>query len=206
MLRYIKRKIYNVIVENLSIYAGMIKAAIHRAEIKEIESQNFIHGKFSISPNVSFYGTEYMNIGAGFFARPCTRIECISKYNGCDYAPKLIIGRNVYFHNNCHVGCINKIQIGDEVLVGSNVLITDHSHGVMSDTDKDVPWRLRELDSKGPVVIGSNVWICENVCILPNVTIGEGSVIAANSVVTHDIPPYSMAAGNPAKVIKSLLS
>ena len=88
---YLKSKIYNGIVKFLTRYAGMIKAAIHQSEIKEIERQNFIHGKFSISPNVSFYGTEYMSIGDGFFARPCTRIECISKYNGCEYKPELII-------------------------------------------------------------------------------------------------------------------
>ncbi len=67
-----------------------------------------------------------------------------------------------------------------------------------------IPPIKRQLYSKGPVRICRNVWLGEKVTILPNVTVGEGSVIGANSVVTHDIPPYSIAVGNPARVIRSV--
>lgn len=62
----------------------------------------------------------------------------------------------------------------------------------------------RPLYSKGAVHIGNNVWIGQNACIMPGVTIADGAIIAANSVVTHDIPAYSVAAGAPAKVIKHI--
>ncbi len=58
--------------------------------------------------------------------------------------------------------------------------------------------------SKGPVVIGNNVWLGNNVCVMPGVTIGDGAIIGANSVVTHDVPAYAVAAGVPAKIIKQL--
>jgi acetyltransferase-like isoleucine patch superfamily enzyme len=67
-----------------------------------------------------------------------------------------------------------------------------------------IPPTQRSLFSKGPVKIGNNVWLGNNVCVMPGVTIGDGAIIGANAVVTHDIPPYSVAGGIPAKVIKQL--
>ena len=61
----------------------------------------------------------------------------------------------------------------------------------------------RPITSKGPVVIGNNVWIGDKATILPGVTIGDGAVIAANAVVTKDVPAYSVVGGNPARVIKN---
>ena len=62
----------------------------------------------------------------------------------------------------------------------------------------------RKLLSKGPIYIGENSWIGENACIMPNVSIGKGCIIGANSVVTHNIPDYSVAVGCPAKVVKTI--
>ena len=60
----------------------------------------------------------------------------------------------------------------------------------------------RPIISKGPVSIGKNVWIGDKATILPNVSIGDGAIIAANAVITKDVPPYSVAGGNPAKIIR----
>lgn len=82
--------------------------------------------------------------------------------------------------------------------------ITDNGHG---DTDYETLQQVpinRRLHSKGDVTIGNNVWIGDKATILPAVTIGDGAVIAANSVVTKDVPAYSVVAGNPAKVIKQV--
>ena len=88
--------------------------------------------------------------------------------------------------------------------MASFVYISDHAHGDDRFLDLDTPPLRRPLFSKGPVHICRNVWLGERVCVLPGVTIGEGSVIGAGSIVTHDIPPFSIAAGAPARVIKTI--
>lgn len=93
---------------------------------------------------------------------------------------------------------------GDNLLTGLWVTITDNSHGKTDYNTLQQPPLMRMVTSKGPVIIGSNVWIGDKATILPNVTIGDGAVIAANSVVTKDVPVYSVVAGNPAKVVKQV--
>jgi acetyltransferase-like isoleucine patch superfamily enzyme len=117
---------------------------------------------------------------------------------------KIVFGDNINISDWTHIAALDSVVIESGCLIGSRVLITDHSHGSTSDlrTDFHFPPNQRPLLSKGPVQIGKNVWIGDGVVILPNVNIGEGSVIAANSVVNKDIPPYSVVAGAPAKVIK----
>lgn len=116
--------------------------------------------------------------------------------------PMLTIGSNCTLGAYNHITCANRVTIGDSLLTGKWVTITDNSHG---ETDKDTlgmrPQK-RPVTSKGPVIIGNNVWIGDKATILPGVTIGDGAVIAANAVVTKDVPPYSVVGGNPAKVIK----
>ena len=81
-------------------------------------------------------------------------------------------------------------------------MISDNSHGESIVSMLNINPQDRPLFSKGKVVIGNNVWLCNNVCVLSNVTIGNGVIVAANSVVTHDIPDNCIAAGVPAKIIK----
>lgn len=130
------------------------------------------------------------------------RLECWDTYKNYHYSPLLEIGHNVCFNFRCHIGVINHIKIGNNVLIGSNVLITDHSHGSTNLSSLQLHPIDRKLISKGPVVIHDDVWIGENVSILPGTTIGQGAIIGANAVVTHDVPPYSIAIGNPATIIK----
>lgn len=162
------------------------------------------HRELFVEYPVSLCGGRYMKIGNNFRACANLRLECIDGWNGELFSPKLTIGNNVTLHYRCHIGCINSIVIGNNVLMGSNVFITDHSHGTLEATSKDISWIRRPLLSKGGVVIKDDVWIGENVTILPGVTIGEGSIVGANSVVTHSVPPYSIAAGNPAKVVRQI--
>lgn len=165
-----------------------------------------IGAKGSLFLQQPFYvrGHKYIQIGEHFFADASFRIECWDYYMGHSYKPSIIIGENVCFNYRCHIGAIEKICIGNNVLVGSQVLITDHSHGELTEKDLLISPAKRKLYSKGPVIIGDNVWIGEGVCILPNVTIGNNCVIGANSVVTKNVPPFSIVGGNPAKVIRSI--
>ena len=97
-----------------------------------------------------------------------------------------------------------KIAIGDGLLTGRFVYIGDNAHGGLSWEESSVPPINRQLRSKGEVKIGLNVWIGDKVTILGGVTIGDNVIIAANAVVTKDVPSNSIAAGIPAKVVKTL--
>lgn len=177
----------------------VINAILSRRFIYLSDSRGkvFLHYPFYVK------GHKYIKF-ISFTAGPGFRIECWDSYNNYSYEPLIVIGENVNFNYGCHIGAINKIIIGNNVLVGSQVLITDHSHGEVTRDNLLLPPSSRKLYSKGPVIIKDNVWIGEGACILPNVTIGCNSIIAANSVITHDVPPFSLVAGNPAKVIKQL--
>ena len=83
--------------------------------------------------------------------------------------------------------------------MASNVLISSENHGI--NPESDIPYMDQDL-IVGDVVIKDGVWIGQNVCILPGVTIGEKAIVGAGSVVTKSIPDYCIAVGNPARVIK----
>lgn len=141
---------------------------------------------------------ESITIGDSFSAGRGLWLESV---NG---AGKLIIGERVNFSDYVHIGCSSSVTIGHGVLVGSKVLISDHTHGNMNSSgpsDLDVPPNLRQISSKGPVVIGDNVWIGDGACILAGVAVGVGAIIGANAVVVRNVPARTIWAGVPAKQI-----
>jgi acetyltransferase-like isoleucine patch superfamily enzyme len=170
---------------------------------------NFISGAdhtVSIGPGLDLRGGKYMTIGAHTCIGTHCILNCWTHYGKQNQIlhPKLIIGQNCHIGDKTHITCANFIQIGDNLLTGRRCLITDNSHGGMTLEELAIAPIDRDVKSKGPVVIGNNVWIGERVCILPGVRIGDGAVIAANAVVTHDVPASALAAGVPAKIIKTL--
>ncbi len=126
------------------------------------------------------------------------------KYENQCFTPDVKIGKNCNFGDYLHLTCINKINIGDDLLTGRWVTISDNGHGNSNYQTLQISPVKRNLVSKGPVEIGNNVWIGDKATILSGVKIGECSIIAANAVVTKDVPSYSVVAGNPAKIIKLL--
>ena len=121
----------------------------------------------------------------------------IYKHSGKEkYKPVIIIGDNCHIGEYNHITCIDHIIIGNNVLMGRNVLITDHNHG--NKTDIELPPQKRPLRTKGGVTIGNNVWIGDKVVILSGVSIGDGAIIGANSVVTKNVESMTVVGGIPA--------
>ncbi len=150
------------------------------------------------------YNPDQMTLGSAVTAEPGLVMEAFVVFQGETFRPRIVIGDRVSFGYHCHVGCIDEVNIGNDVLIASRVFISDHSHGGAQASDLSLPPARRPLVSKGPVRIGSRVWIGEGVCILSGVTIGDNSIIGANSVVTHDVPPNTVYAGAPARLLKQL--
>lgn len=114
------------------------------------------------------------------------------------------IGDNVNISDYVHIGSLNHVEIMDGALIGSKVLITDHSHGQTGRAGIahfELRPNLRPLFSKGTTLIGRSVWIGDGVCVLPGVSIGDGAIIGANSVVVSNIPPGTIWGGSPAQQI-----
>lgn len=150
------------------------------------------------------HGGKNIIIGNRFRCDQRLRIEAISGLLGDIFTPQIIIGNNVCIQKDCHIAAINKIKIGNNVLIASKVYIGDHSHGEITKEDLRVPPGSRILYSKGAVIIEDNVWIGESVIILPGVHIGANAIIAAGAVVTKNVPVNCIFGGNPAKLIKEL--
>jgi maltose O-acetyltransferase len=117
----------------------------------------------------------------------------------CDYGTNIKLGKKVFFNFNCVVLDVAEVTIGDEVMFAPNVQIYTATHPL------DWKERASGLELAKPITVGSNVWIGGGVIICPGVIIGNRTVIGAGSVVTKDIPADVVAAGNPCKVIRSLI-
>lgn len=127
---------------------------------------------------------------------------------------RIQIGNNFYIGSGTVLQSKEQIVIGNNVIISNNVLIVDNNNHpiepekriLMSQADDYMSsslWTWEYSQSK-PVMIEDNVWIGRDAVIMKGVTIGQGSIVALKAVVTHDVPPYSVVAGNPAKVVKRL--
>lgn len=159
---------------------------------------------FRVGFSAVIIGNKHINIGNGFFSHKRLRMEAITKYGNQSFNPQINIGDNVIINYDCHIGCINKIEIGNNVLIASRVFITDHFHGKIDYSELITPPTKRHLHSKGGIIIKDNVWIGEGAVILPNVTLGKNVIVGANSVVTKSFEENSVIGGIPAKLIRKL--
>jgi len=114
---------------------------------------------------------------------------------------RIVIGEGSFLNLNVMVAAYELVQIGAHCMFANGCFLTDANHRY-DDPHTPVPWQ--GFTSKGPTRIGDNVWCGANVVITSGVTVGERCVIGANSVVTQDIPPFSVAAGVPAKVLRTI--
>ncbi len=160
--------------------------------------------KIQIGRHTYLRSLSSIQVGEDFAAADGLWLEAITSYNGQEFSPKIAIGNHVRASRFVHIAATHFVSIGDNVLIGSNVIITDHNHGQYSGpyTLPDVAPLLRPLDHDRRVEIGKNVWLGDGVVVTPGASIGEGCVIGANSVVIGDIAAFTIAAGAPAKVRK----
>ena len=160
-------------------------------------------GCSSIEPlTTEIVGKKHITVGDGSCLGKGIVLTAMDDFKGQCYDPTISIGDNVSIGDYSHITAIDRIIIKSGVLTGQFVTITDNSHGLSDFTDTDTAPTFRKLSSKGPILIEENVWIGEKASIMPGVNIGRGSVVAANAVVTKDVPPNTLVAGVPAKIIK----
>ncbi len=120
---------------------------------------------------------------------------------GQDRSVAISIGNGCSVAGACVISAVRSVTLEENVLLARNVYISDHIHKY---TDTDIPVMAQGLDKIQPVLIRRGAWLGQNVVVCPGVTIGTGAVIGANSVVTKSIPDYSVAAGSPARVLKTI--
>jgi acetyltransferase-like isoleucine patch superfamily enzyme len=112
---------------------------------------------------------------------------------------RITIGEGTFLNIAVMVAAMRRVEIGAHCMLANGCFVTDANHR-FDDPDTPITWQ--GFTSKGPTIIGDNVWLGAHVVVTSGVTIGERCVIGANSVVTQDIPPYSIAAGVPARVLR----
>jgi len=166
-------------------------------------NETIISNKIYAGKNCSFEGTLNIQLGKNIIFGDGTKLAAIpsfsSSYAKQQFNPILRIGNNVQVTASLQVYAMKEIIIEDNVLFAANVFISDGFHGY---NRIDIPYKDQAMFNLEPIVIGEGCWIGQNVVIMPGVTIGKFTIIGANSVVNKEIAEYSIAVGNPARVIK----
>lgn len=144
-------------------------------------------------------GREFMTIGDNVAIARYAFLSAVSEHNGVAYTPDLRIGSGSRFGHSLFISCCGQIVIGRDVLASDRVFIGDSYHDYRDPTVAPIHQPLAPPRS---VTIGDGVFLGVGCCVLQGVTLGSMSYVAANAVVTADVPERSIVAGNPARVIK----
>lgn len=185
-------KCYNSIIRH--IYTGYFKRYFRSFGRKSVINPAFL----------MLEGPQYISIGKNCYIGSHVQLTAWDSYLSQTFTPQIIIGDNCSIGDDSHITAINRIILGKNILLGKKILITDNAHGASERNLLDIDPLKRPLCTKGEIKIDDNVWIGEKSSIIGGVHIGKGCIIAANSVVTKDVPPYCVIAGNPARIIKNL--
>ena len=182
----------------LSLFSDYVYSLWISHEFKCIGSDSIVYKLSRLE------GGKHIEIGHHTVIGKYSVLTAWTKYRNQILHPQITIGSNCDLGEYLHLTCINCIKIGDGVLTGRWVTISDNSHGVSTSQDMMQKPVHRQVISKGAIEIADNVWIGDKVTILSGVKIGEGAIVAANSVVNKNVPSYSVVAGCPAKVVKQI--
>lgn len=150
-----------------------------------------------LQPPLRVEGEHRIIIGSGVFIGAGSWLQTLEEAG----APpgRLTIGDRARCSGMCVISAAAEITLGRAVLLGRNVVIVDHNH---ASADGAVAIADQGIDRIRPVSIGDGAWLAQNVVVCPGVSIGANAVVAANSVVTQDVPPHALAAGAPARVVR----
>ena len=151
-----------------------------------------------------FYGSTSSDIQIGKEVQLCG--ELLSEYNG-----KIVISDYCSIGRNSTIRSVESVFIGELTMISTGVVICDNNNHPVNPYDREIIMKTPPMSvekswkysAHAPIVIGRNCWIGENSRICKGVHIGEGAIVAANAVVTKDVPAFSVAAGNPARIVKT---
>lgn len=164
-----------------------------------------------IEPPSRIINSEFITIGDDVSLGPGCMLNAIRRYPGrflsglpdgvdvASYEPAIKIGNRVSATGYLTLSAANSVVIEDDVIFASSVFVGDHAHGR---SRADIAYKYQPLEDVSPITIGRGSWIGEHVVVMPGVSIGEFAIVGANSVVTEDVPPRSIAVGAPSKVVK----
>ena len=188
------------LLDRFNFYFNKVKSLIKKRMFFYLNFFRYNHLKYGtlVEKQLLITNRHRISLGKNILIFGNGRIELITSYSGHKHTPTLEIGDYTQIHQNCHITCGQNIKIGKNVVIVSNVTITDilHPHA-----NVEFPINLNPIKTK-PVIIEDEVYVYNNVVILPGVKIGKHSIVAANSLVNSDVEPYSIVAGSPAKIIK----
>ncbi len=187
-MRLVKQLYYNL--EEIDLLQRM-GYKVNGASPKKSEGHRRIRYPFSVDH------VNCISIGEGTEFLPGARLNIYP--DSTSNLPRITIGDRCYLGHRMSIFGESDVAIGNDVLCADDVTIDSGNHGISP--EMNIPYMNQPL-SRASVKIGNNCWLGEKVMICAGVTIGDGCVIGAMSVVTKNVPDYSIAVGNPAKVIK----
>lgn len=165
-----------------------------------LRARYYLRSALTLGPRVRLWGVPLVNNRGKLYVGDRVRLSSVVSTLELAVDPQgtLEIGDRVLINHGCSIGATKLVRIGDRCNIGSQVILMDNSFHDIDPERRDVQ------PEPAPVVLESNVWLAARVIVLPGVTVGRNSVVGAGSVVTRDVPPNVLAAGIPAKVIRSL--